>query len=77
MEKNQEFLSLYDYLNRPAGKELGKQVAAEAKATNQPVRTRKVETRTYKGEVLLYTREFLNEYFTNTIPDVDLDTLPF
>ena len=71
MEKNQEFLSLYDYLNRPAGKELGKQVAAEAKATNQPVRTRKVETRTYKGEVLLYTREFLDKYFIKVNAQTD------
>jgi hypothetical protein len=77
MEKNQEFLSLYDYLNRPAGKELGKQVAAEAKATNQPIKTRDVETLNYKGKVYLYTREFLNEYFTNTTPDIDLDILPF
>jgi len=80
MEKNQEFLSLFDYLGHAAGKELGKQVAAAAKTTNQPIKTRDVETRTYKGKVFIYTREFLNEYFNkidNTISDIDPDILPF
>jgi len=63
MENKTEFLSLFDYLGRAAGGELGKAVYDKAKSTKQPVQKRKVETRTYKGEVLLYTREFLNEYF--------------
>jgi hypothetical protein len=63
MEKKTEFLSLFDYLGRAAGGELGKAVYDKAKVAKQPVQTRTVETKKYKGEVLLYTREFLNEYF--------------
>lgn len=63
MEKQQEFLSLYEYLGKPAGGELGKQVAKAAKNQNQPTKTRDVTTSKYTGKVFLYTREFLIEYF--------------
>ena len=69
MEKNQEFLSLYDYLGRAAGGELGKAVHAVAKEENQPIEARNVETLKYKGTVLLYTREFLDKYFNKSTTD--------
>ena len=83
MEKNQEFLSLYDYLGRAAGGELGKAGHAVAKKENQPIEARNVETIKYKGTVLLYTREFLDKYFNksttdynNTLQDDEFE-LPF
>ena len=58
-------LSLYDYLNKPAGAVLGKQVYEQAKREKVEVKTRPIETKTYKGEVMLYPKEFLDNYFNN------------
>jgi hypothetical protein len=58
-----EFLSLYDYLGKAAGPELGKEVNNYAQSTNQPVRTREVSNPKFTGKVMLYTREFLDSYF--------------
>jgi hypothetical protein len=58
-----EFLSLYDYLGKAAGPELGKQVADYAKERKAQHRKRYVSNKKYAGEVLLYTKEFLDEYF--------------
>ena len=81
MEKNQKFLSLYDYLGYAAGSKLGAEVATAAKTTFQPTQTRDVENSKFKGKVLLYTLEFLDGYFnksatnySNTLQD---DELPF
>jgi hypothetical protein len=59
----QEFISLYDYLGKAAGPELGREVNSYAQSTNQPVRTREVSNLKYKGKVMLYTREFLDDCF--------------
>ena len=56
-------ISLYDYLGRAAGPELGKRVASAAAAKNIPFNSRYVETKTYTGEILLYPKSFLDEYF--------------
>ena len=58
-----EMVSLFDYLGRAAGPDLGKRVASAAAAKGVPFNTRHVETRTYTGEVLLYPKSFLDEYF--------------
>jgi hypothetical protein len=74
---SQEMISLFDYLGYAAGNELGKQVAEYGKIRKTAFGRRQVNTKKYKGEVLLYTREFLNEFFavktlfTNT-PTTDL-----
>ena len=60
---SEKLLSLFDYLGYPAGKELGEQVAAYAKIRKTKCSTRHVTTLTYTGPVMLYTKEFLNEYF--------------
>ena len=60
---SEKLLSLFDYLGYPAGKELGEQVAAYAKIRKAKCSTRYVTTLTYTGPVMLYTKEFLNEYF--------------
>jgi hypothetical protein len=67
MEKQQakkvEMLSLYDYLKRPAGKQLGEQVAAYAKLRKAKYGTKQVSNPVYQGEVMVYTKAFLDECF--------------
>jgi len=62
MEK-ENFISLYDFLGKPAGGKLGKEVFARAKALKEKTYTRDVSTKTYTGKIMLYRREFLNSYF--------------
>ena len=56
-------MSLYDYLGRPAGSELGKQVAAAAMENFVKMETRHVSTKTYTGDVMLYPKNFLDNFF--------------
>jgi hypothetical protein len=63
LNKKVEMMSLYDYLGYPAGEKLGEQVAAYAALRKAKFDTRYVKTKTYCGPVMLYTKEFLDEYF--------------
>jgi hypothetical protein len=56
-------VSLYDYLGKAAGAELGKQVAEYAKIRKQKYHTRTVSNSRYSGEIMLYERSFLDEFF--------------
>lgn len=56
-------VSLFDYLGYAVGSELGQQVFEVAKKHNVPYEIRQVETKTYKGKVILYPKIFLNGYF--------------
>ena len=56
-------VSLFEYLGHPAGKELGAEVAAYAKVRQTVSSQRHVETPRYTGMVLLYQKEFLDEFF--------------
>jgi hypothetical protein len=58
-------LSLFDYLGKPAGIELGDKVYKAAKASQVPTSIREVHTKTYSGKVMLYPKEFLDSYFKN------------
>lgn len=60
---SEKLLSLYDYLGYAAGKELGEQVAAYAKVRKTICSVRYVSNPKYTGKVMLYTKEFLDEYF--------------
>jgi hypothetical protein len=60
---SEKLLSLFDYLGYPAGNELGEQVAHYAKIRKVIHGIRHVSTKTYSGPVMLYTKEFLDEYF--------------
>jgi len=81
MSENAEMLSLFDYLGKPAGKELGGEVvkAAMAHSNYIPIKRRYVTTKFYDGEVNLFPREFLNEYFNKSTPSTTTnnDDLPF
>ena len=65
--KVEEFLSLYDFLGRAAGSELGKTVAAVAMERNVPIENKVVVTATYCGTILKYPLSFLNEYFNTNL----------
>jgi hypothetical protein len=74
-KQNVELMSLYDYLKRPAGAELGKKVYEYVRRTNQAkrIQTREISNSKYKGTVLLYPKHVLDQYFA---PEVVID-LPF
>ena len=61
-----ELLSLYDFLGKAAGPELGKQVYAWVKATGYGpmVKHRSVRTKDYVGNILIYPKPLLDQYFT-------------
>lgn len=83
MEKTNEFLSLFDYLGAAAGGELGKAVSEASKKAGQEIKMRDVVTNKYQGKVILYKREFLENYFHPKPPKPILnsqgtdDDLPF
>jgi len=56
-------MSLYDYLGRAAGKQLGAEVNNVAVKLKETIHERHIENPAYKGTVHLYRREFLDEYF--------------
>ena len=61
--KNMEMISLYDYLGRAAGSELGKQVATAAAKAGVKHEIREVSNVKYTGPIMLYPRSFLDLYF--------------
>jgi hypothetical protein len=62
-------MSLYEYLGRAAGPELGKQVADTAVKLRETIQEQEVSNPKYTGKVKLYRREFLDEYFGKKIYD--------
>lgn len=67
MEQKPYMMSLYDYLGRAAGKQLGLEVNTVAVKLQETIQERYIENPAYKGTVHLYRREFLDEYFGNKI----------
>ena len=61
--KNMEMVSLYDYLGRAAGPDLGKQVATAAAKAGVKHEIREVSNIKYTGPIMLYPRSFLDLYF--------------
>ena len=58
-----EMISLYDYLGRAAGPDLGKQVATAAAKAGVKSEIRAVSNVKYTGPIMLYPRSFLDLYF--------------
>ena len=75
--------SLYEYLGRAAGSELGKAVAAAAAKAKVKIDSHEVSNPKYTGTILKYPVSFLNEYFgvetphTITAAETENDSLPF
>jgi hypothetical protein len=63
MENKIEYLSLYDYLGKPAGKELGGEVAQAAYQGGIKPQERQISNPKYTGTVHLYPKDFLDFYF--------------
>ena len=68
-----EMMSLYDFLGRAAGGELGKQVAEAAAKAKVGFETKEVSNPKYKGSIMMYPKYFLDQYFN----DDQTDDLPF
>jgi len=64
-ENNMEKISLFDYLGRKAGPELGLKVATAAGKAGVITETRNISNPAYKGIVKLYPKAFLDLYFRN------------
>jgi len=70
-----EYLSLYDYLGKPAGEKLGKEVWEAARFKGIRAQTREVSNPKFTGKVLLYPKDFLEMYFKE--PDsIHMEDLP-
>lgn len=63
MSDQNQMMSLFDYLHRAAGDALGLEVASAAAKRGIPTTVRHVQTKTYTGNVNLYPKSFLDEYF--------------
>ena len=62
-QKNNKYLSLYDFLKRAAGPELGAVVEAAARKKKVKIKSREISNPVYSGKVCLYPESFLKEYF--------------
>jgi len=70
-----EYLSLYDYLGKAAGPELGKEVSAEAKKHKIKIKTKEILNPNYEGIVQMYPKDFLDFYFREPYP-IHIEDLP-
>lgn len=68
-----EMISLYDYLKKPAGPELGKQVASAAMNGKILIGSKQVSNPKYKGNILMYPKSWLDEYFNKTNSNNDAE----
>jgi hypothetical protein len=73
----EEMLSLYDYLCRAAGPQLGKEVYKAAIANNIPMTIKTVSNPVYSGKIQMYPKSFLDKYFNKTIKNYETNDLPF
>jgi len=55
-----KYLSLFDFLGKPAGKELGGKVYQTALVKNVPIKTKEISNPIHTGTVMMYPVEFLN-----------------
>jgi len=60
-------MSLYDFLGRAAGPELGREVAQAASKAGVKSEMREIANPKYSGSVMLYPKAFLDLYFKGSI----------
>ena len=60
-----KYISLFDYLGKPAGKEVGGRVNERAREFGITCLKRFVRNKKYVGKVNLYPEAFLEYYFNN------------
>jgi hypothetical protein len=56
-----EYLSLYDYLGKAAGGELGRKIAYEAAKSGITIHQKQIQNSAYKGKIQMYPKDFLSE----------------
>lgn len=67
MESQEKMLSLFEYLGKPAGQELGKKVFELSKQNKIKTQTRDISNSKYTGKVMLYPESFLKNYFKSDL----------
>ena len=84
-----EYLSLYDYLGKPAGEKLGLEVAAAARAQGIGIQSKEISNPKFTGKIFMYPKDFLDFHFRKPehihiedLPgqintNIDDDDLPF
>jgi hypothetical protein len=81
-----EYLSLYDYLGKAAGEQLGKEVWIAAADAGIKTEIREISNPKYTGKVTLYPKDFLDFHFrpADELPEghdwtgnLEYDDLPF
>lgn len=58
-----EYLSLYDYLKKPAGEKLGLEVAAAARTQGIEIQTKEISNPKFTGNIFMYPKDFLDFHF--------------
>jgi hypothetical protein len=77
------YMSLFDFLGKPAGKDLGKEVFDYSKKIRITVKYRDITTPKYTGNICLYPLGFLVSYFNSknnlnvVVEPKEEDNLPF
>ena len=74
MEQDTIYLSLYDYLGKAAGQQLGADVNKVAVEKKIKFQQRFISNPAYHGNVHLYPIEFLEEYFKGDMSRTKGDT---
>lgn len=83
MSNKIEYKSLFDFLGKAAGPQLGKEVAKAAALEGIPTQIKNVSNKQYKGEIKMYPIFWLEQYFdTGAKSDTEIlynepDGLPF
>jgi len=70
------YKSLYEYLGRRAGSELGKIVYETARQDKVVMQQKEVSNPLYTGKVMMYPTEWLDQYF-DKLKKLNNDQLPF
>lgn len=83
MSNKIEYKSLFDFLGKAAGPQLGKEVAKAAIIEGIPTQSKNVSNKQYKGEIKMYPIFWLEGYFgTSAKSNIEIlydepDDLPF
>lgn len=59
-----DMVSIFDYLGRPGGIDLGSKVFKYAKVNKINIEFRMINNSKYKGKVCMYPKTFLDHFFT-------------
>ena len=70
-------MSLYEFLGKPAGNDLGKKVYLAARSKGTSFSQREVSNPKYTGMVMIYPESFLKEYFNSENNTQSKKDLPF